>query len=50
MELPLSLPDRRLRGARPSSLLGLSDAEIEAGYERGAVVEGQDLPPELTEG
>jgi CoA:oxalate CoA-transferase len=33
-----------------SSLLGLSEAQIDAEYARGAVVEGKDLPPELTEG
>jgi CoA:oxalate CoA-transferase len=33
-----------------ASLLGLTDAEIEEQFALGAAVEGQDLPPELTDG
>jgi CoA:oxalate CoA-transferase len=32
-----------------ASLLGLSESEIDAEYASGAVVVGEDLPPELTE-
>jgi crotonobetainyl-CoA:carnitine CoA-transferase CaiB-like acyl-CoA transferase len=33
-----------------ASLLGLSEAGIDAAYGSGAAVEGQDLPDELTDG
>lgn len=57
--LRLSRTPGSIRGGPPTvgqhtrevlaSLLGLSDTEIDAEFAAGAAVEGQDLPPELTE-
>jgi CoA:oxalate CoA-transferase len=57
--LKLSRTPGRIRGGPPPigrdtrsvlrDLLGLSDAEIDAEFARGAVAEGLDIPPELTE-
>jgi crotonobetainyl-CoA:carnitine CoA-transferase CaiB-like acyl-CoA transferase len=57
--LKLSRTPAAIRGGPPAvgqhtrevlaTLLGLTDAEIDAEYARGAAVEGRDIPPELTE-
>jgi CoA:oxalate CoA-transferase len=58
--LRLSRTPGRIRGGPPvigadtrqvlADLLGLTDAQIDAEYARGAAVEGKDLPSELTSG
>lgn len=57
--LKLSRTPGRIQGGPPRAgrdtrrvlrdLLGLSDAEVQAEFDRGAAVEGKELPPELTE-
>ena len=56
--IKLSRTPSEVRGGPPAigrhtrevlrDLLGLSDAGVDAEFERGAAVEGRDLPPELT--